>query len=188
MKQLIGLVVVGLVALAPGSAHAGGYIGFGMGANAKLHGDFVDHFDTTDATSARLTIGKRTGPLAIEGTFFGTELNSLTPRIAGGATSAVSAEVALKYFFNLQGRLEAYVGAGLNKTWITDENEDVMAEGFSGDGYSASLGLQYNLSALVAKASVWLDYTHAETTLTHASRAELNGGTRTLSVGLSFGF
>lgn len=189
MKQLSAILVMGFVAVAaPTSASAGGYIGLGVGANAKLHGDFSDHFTTTDTTAARITIGKRTGPLAIEGSFFGTQLNSVTARIAGAETSVVSAQVGLKYHFTLQSRLEAYIGGGLNKTWISDEDSDFMDEGFSGNGYSASVGLQYNLEAVLTRASIWLDYTHAQSTLTHASRAELDGGTRTLSIGLNLGF
>ncbi len=189
MKHLSALTVIGFIALAaPTAAHAGGYVGLGIGANAKLHGDFATHFNTADTSSGRIIIGHRTGPLAIEGSIYGTEVNSVTARVAGAETSVVAAEVALKYHFSLQGRLEAYVGAGLNQTWIADENADVMDDGFSGNGYSASVGLKYNLTAILGKAALWLDYTHTEATLNHANRAELSGGARMLSIGLSLGF
>lgn len=189
MKHLLGLFAVALIALAaPTSADAGGYIGLGIGTNAKLHGDLAAHFDSSDTSSARLTIGSRTGPLALEGSIYGTELRSVTARVAGSDTSMVSAEIGLKYYFNLQGRLEAYLGGGLNKSWINDENQAVMDEGFSGSGYSASVGLQYSLRAVLTQASVWLDYTHSEALLVHSSRADLEGGARTLSIGLSVGF
>lgn len=190
MKHLL-LVACAATAfvVAPARSHAGGYIGLGIGTNAKLHGDFVQHFDSTDATSLRFTLGKRTGPLAIEGTIFGTELRSITGRITSPELSAVTAEVGLKYHFELSGRLEAYVRAGLNHTWLVEDNQDFMAEdALSGNGYSGSVGLQYNLSALLGTAAVWLDYTHAQTTLTQFERADLSGGTRTLSIGLSVGF
>lgn len=174
--------------VAPASASAGGYIGLGFGANAKLHGDMADHFTTTDTTAGRITLGHRGGPLAIEGSIYGTQLNSTDARISGTETSAMSAEIGLKYFFNLQGRLEAYLGGGLNKTWIGDQNSDFMDGGYSGNGYSASVGLQYNLEAVLTRASIWLDYTHLQSSLTAASRPDLEGGTRTLSLGLSFGF
>ena len=190
MRHLSALIIIGFVALAaPASAHAGGYIGFGIGTSAKLHGNFADHFDASDSMSGRLTLGKRTGAIAIEGSIFNTDLRSVTQRVSGINTSLVSAEVALKYHFELQKRLEGYVRGGLSQTWIVEENQDFMSDtSHSGSGYSASVGLQYNLNAVLSKASIWLDYTHTQSTLTHSSRAELEGGTRTLSIGLQVGF
>src|SRR5688572_25429226 len=134
-----------LIALLSSSslAHAdGGYAGGGIGPGAGLAGEISTAFRSDESMNARVSIGQRVGPVALEASLFGAGLVGRGD-FAGRGTEydTVSLGVDLKYFFGLVGPLEFYPKLGLNKTWLTGGRDGLDYDGI---GWDLGLGLQYN--------------------------------------------
>lgn len=167
------------------SAHAGGYLAVGVGSDADIEGDLGSMYNAQGSDAARLAIGQRTGPVAIEASIFGTGLNSVSG--AEGDFSAISLGVDVKYFFSLTGPLEAYGRGGLNKTWLGADH-GVDGADLEGRGYSLGAGLQYSFRWLpLGEAAVWLDYSLQSLRLHDSNLAAVDGNVKLLTVGLSIG-
>jgi hypothetical protein len=168
------------------TAFAGGYIAVGVGSDAEIEGDLAGMFDADGANNGRLSIGQRSGPLAIEASIFGTDLNSAAG--AGGEYSTLSLGVDVKYYVSLTGPIEGYARGGLNKTWIgADEGGDVGVD-MEGRGYSVGAGLQYSFRLMpLGEAALWLDYTHQSVRLYDQALEQFDGNVKLLTVGLSIG-
>ncbi len=189
MHRVLAITVTGLIFIlgAAQSANAGGYVALGMGSEAELTGDFANNFNTDGASNGRFAIGQRTGPIAVEASIFGTDLYGP----AGASHSTLAVGVDLKYFVSLSGPIEGYGRAGLNKTWLADDEETTMPS-MSGRGYNFGAGLQYSFRLLpLGEVAVWLDYTHQTMNLFEesqsTSRSTLEGAANLMTVGVSVG-
>jgi hypothetical protein len=173
--------LLALVLSAP-AAHAGSYIGLGIGSEAPLTGDLGDRFATTDTRHGRLVLGKRFGQLAIEGSLYGTEF---TGPSGAGDFNTLSLGVDLKYHFGLAASFSAYLKGGLHKTWLQSGDDDPRVDSYRGGGHALGAGLQYDF----AIAALWLDYNRQSIELSSADgRADMNGGAKLLTLGLSLSF
>lgn len=191
MKQLLVLV---LLCAAP-SAHAQGfYLGLGVGGPADINDELGDYFDKADdesGGSGRIVLGKKLGPWAIEGVFFGTDM---VGRTDGGNYSALALGIDARYNLAITSGWDVYVRAGLNKTWLTPE-EDAYCDdcGWSGEGYQGrgidyGTGIQYTLRTMrLINVSFWLDFNRQVVRLRQEGSPTLDGKLSMVTLGLSVG-
>jgi hypothetical protein len=170
MKSLVASIFA-LAALG-GAAHAGTYVGLGIGTGAHTDGDLTQ-FDSSGSHSGRAVIGDRFGIVSVEGGlgYFGV-MNS------GRTYDAVSLGVAAKLSVPVTPVFEPYVRVGLEHTNLSGENGATYTA--SGDGWSGGLGLEYKLATL----SLWADYTKHDMTL---GDGRVDGAASMLTFGVSFG-
>src|SRR5690606_15763370 len=170
---------------APLAAHAGGgYISAGMGGGAGLDGELGTFFTTEDSGSARLSLGQRIGPVALEASLFGAGLVGQRAYVGMDAEyDTLTAGVDLKYYIGLTGPLEIYGKAGLNKTWLMEP--DGVQHDYDGRGWDLGGGVQFTIDTPMAMAAVWLDFTHLRTELREEGRRRLDGRMNMLTLGVS---
>jgi hypothetical protein len=181
MKSIasLALALLGLSTAAP-AAHASSYFLFGIGPKAGVNGDLDNNVDG-DTHALRFGLGQRIGPIALEGSVFGADLVG-----TGGNTftvdrefSTVSAGVDLKGFASIVGPLEIFGKAGLNQTWIMENDMD-------GAGWELGAGGQFVLDVEFGYAAIWADFTHQSMGLSDGNR-DVDGGLNMVMVGASLG-
>jgi hypothetical protein len=187
MKPLLVVALLALPLAVATPAAAGGYVAFGLGSDAVLTGDLGERFDSEATGSGRLGFGVRYGPLALEASGFGaTAATPLADDAPRGAFSPLSLGVDVKYHLAFLPVVEVYGRAGLNRTWLM--NDDSGSAGYSGTGHALGGGLQLPLRALpVVQAAVWLDYTRHTTRLESSAGDAVGGNAHLLMLGLSVG-
>ncbi len=189
-KSLLSAVVALPLLATFSSAHAGGYVGIGIGAQSNLEGDIATHFDTdAQSDTSRLMLGQRFGALAFEASVFGTQLRGKSAFTGKSDFATVSLGVDLKYYVGLLGGLEAYGKIGLNKTWLTGPATEGMD--YQGRGQEYGAGLQYTINLPLTQVGLWLDYSVQNTELREAQPkggASLDGEIRMMNLGVSVGF
>lgn len=184
-RSLPALAALGLLLGSASAAHAG-YISAGIGAEADLGGTLDEHFSTENTSSGRIAIGERFGAVALEASLFGTSLNGQSQLAGSGEYSTVSMGIDLKYHIPISGSFEAFVKAGLNKTWLASA-ADTMSE-YSGRGKELGAGVQYRLKLPITQAAIWLDYTLQDTELRSDNDRPLDGSVEMWTLGVSLGF
>jgi hypothetical protein len=176
MKPLALVATLGL--LAPAVAHAGTYVSGGIGTSASTDGTIGD-FGSDGQHSGRLEIGHSFGIISIAG---GLNYYGLHTQADWNALSTVA---VVKLDLPIVPLVNGYVRVGLEHTWITAPAGGT-AKDLDGNGWTGGLGVEYKLDAVLANASVWLDYTrHADT----FQRGNTTGdGTANMwTLGVSFG-
>jgi hypothetical protein len=172
---------------AAGVAHAdGGYVSLGAGPGAGLDGNIATPFDTDDSMNARLSLGQRMGPLALEASLFGAGLVGRNDFAGPGREyDTVSLGVDLKYFFGILATpLELYPKIGLNRTWLTGGRDALDYDGW---GWDLGAGAQLSFDRI----GIWLDFTHQRTNLRSDNELytrHLDGNLNLLSLGVSVYF
>ena len=164
----------------------GGYLSAGAGPGAGLSGNLATPFRTDDSLNARVSIGQRIEPLALEASLFGAGLVGRGDFAgAGREYDTLSLGVDLKWYFTLVGPLEIYPKIGLNRTWLTGGRDALDYDGW---GWDLGGGLQYSFDVV----GVFLDFTHQRTSLTDDNRTlpnrSLDGRLNMLSLGLAVSF
>jgi hypothetical protein len=177
MKSLVFAVIAG-VALVPAAAHAGGYVGAGIGTSASL-GGATGRIISDSSHSGRIVIGERLARVSIEGTLGSYGLN-FSNRDA--SFDARSLGAAAKLHLPLVEKLEGTVRVGLEHTWLAGAN----APDLSGDGWTGGLGLEYRLNLGLAATSVWLDYSRHSTALANGP-TKIDATADMWTLGLSIG-
>ncbi len=178
--------VLVLLLSAAGVAHAdGGYVAAGAGPGAGLDGNIATPFRTDDSMNARLSLGQRFDPIALEASLFGAGLVGRGD-FAGDGTEydTVSLGVDLKYFIGLVGPLEVYPKIGLNRTWLTGGRDALDYDGW---GWDLGAGLQLSFDQI----GVFLDFTHQRTRMrsdNDAINRNLDGRLNLLALGVSISF
>ncbi len=165
-----------LLLLAASPAAAGTYLGLGIGTAPSV-GESMSTLEPA-SRSARLTLGQRLGPLSLEGGAGGYELASATDAEA----RSVSVSGGGKVSFELQGQLEAFVRAGVERTWLSGDGMSTL----SGDGVYFGGGAELRLALPLGSTSVWVDYSRHQATLRN-ERTELEARTGVWTLGLSVG-
>lgn len=194
------LLSLAIVLGAAQSAHAGGYLSVGLGADALLGQDFRENFDAKAMTLGRVSVGARFGSFAIEGVMFGADLRATsmqilgqTPDSQGDDFSTTSLGIEGKYYFKLFSGIEGYGKLGINRTWLTADATVENPPEYQGQGYTVGAGLQYGLKVLPSiGASIWLDYNRQmvsldEVNLSNVSLPDLQGSSNMITIGLTLG-
>ena len=179
-------LLVAVLAAAGGIAHAdGGYVALGAGPGAGLDGNISTPFRTDDSMNARLSLGQRFDPLAVEASLFGAGLVGRGDFAGqGNEYDTVSLGVDLKYLIGLVGPLEAYPKIGLNRTWLTGGRDALDYDGW---GWDLGAGLQLSFEQI----GIFLDFTHQRTRLrsdNNAINRNLDGNLNMLSLGAAVYF
>jgi hypothetical protein len=173
MRKLLAM----LVALAPATAHAGGYVSAGLGSGPDLGGD-LQNLSGEGHASGRLAFGHGLGPVAVELGVTGYGVTGSMP--GGGSTEgeALSASISGKLFGGLVGNLDAFLRAGLQRTWIRTE----AMHDYDGQGYVVGVGLDYGLPL----AALWVEVDREYLDLAHDA-GRYSGTADTLMAGVRVG-
>lgn len=162
-----------------GTAEADSYIGLGIGTEAPIGGSLGEMVSTNDSHHGRLILGSGFGPLALEGSVFGTGL--------AGERSLIALGVDLKYTIGIAGGFGVYLKGGLHRAFLeADDNE--WLDQYDGNGYQYGAGMQYKFDLAVSSAALWLDYTRSHFELDDEEAAPVEGTGKLLTIGLSIGF
>jgi len=161
----------------PAAAHAGTYVGVGLGTSARTDGDFA-RFGTNGKHSGRIVLGERIGQVSVE-----AQLNDIGLIYRGVDANATSLGAVGALHLPLVSKLEGYVRFGLERTWLRGDSTVPDA---TGDGWTGGLGLEYRIDAVLANGSVWVDYTRHATKLTANSFA-YDGTANAWTVGITVG-
>jgi hypothetical protein len=151
------LVVTGLALSTP--ALADGYLGLGLGTQPSVN-DAMMSTAVPEGRSARGLAGVRLGNVALEGA-----LNGFSVIADAEDHNMYQLSAALKLSLPLGNHFEAFGRAGLERTWLSLGSGDL-----SGDGYLFGGGFEYRLSALIANASLFVDYNYHTATLEDGRR------------------
>ncbi len=166
------------VALVPAAAHAGGYVGAGIGTSAAVS-DSTGSLSSDTSHSARIVVGQRLSRVSIEGAYGAYGLASSN---RPAPFDARSLGLAAKLHLPLVDKLDGVVRVGLEHTWLAGDT----APDLSGDGWTGGLGLEYRLKLALASASVWIDYSRHATTL-QGGASKLDATADMWTAGVSIG-
>ena len=135
MKTLIASIFA--VAALASAAHAGTYVGVGVGTGAHTDGG-MGIFDSNDNHSGRLVVGDKLGMFSIEGGlgymglgYHATDWNAMSLGVAGKINVPITPV------------FEAYVRLGLESTRLSGSNGSEI----SGSGWTDGLGVEYHFAA-----------------------------------------
>jgi hypothetical protein len=177
-----GLLVVtglaaGLLAAAPRTASADGYLGLALGSEPGVNDNFAA-FAQPNGRSLRGLAGLRFGNVSLEGALNGFDVINFSQERTVYALSA-----ALKLSIPLGNNFEAFGRAGLERTWL---NVDDPQFDLTGDGWLAGAGFEYRLNAILANASLFIDYSVHRTTL-ESQRQKADATSRFWGLGFTVG-
>ncbi len=161
--------------LVAGTAHAGGYIGLGIGDGVGASGDV--RFDASGRTG-RILGGFRFGRIAAEASA------GRAPVIQQGGRpyDITQLSVAAKYSFPLSDGFEVFGRLGLHRTSLTSNvSADVDSKG---SGILFGGGAEFRSKLPV---SFWIDYTVANCSLNGPSDRDTGLTTRQWMIGASLG-
>jgi hypothetical protein len=153
-------LAAGLLVSFATTASADTYLGLALG-NEPAVNDSLRAVALPLGRSLRGLVGARFGNVSIEGALngFGVLTTDATDR------NVYQLSAALKLSIPLGNNFEGFGRIGLERTWlnIDDANLDL-----TGDGFQAGAGFEYRLNAVVANASLFVDYTVHRATLASA--------------------
>jgi len=160
------------------TASAGGYLGLALGAQPGINDDMESEAQPL-GRSLRGLVGLRFGNVSIEGAANG--FNVLTQN--HGEQTVYQLSGALKLSLPIGSNFEGFGRAGLERTWLNegDERYDLAGNGFVVGG-----GFEYRLDAVLAHASLFVDYNVHHATLAD-TRHEVDETTRIWSLGFTVG-
>ncbi|MBV8760829.1 MAG: outer membrane beta-barrel protein [Deltaproteobacteria bacterium] len=148
------LLAVALVAASASAASAGTYLGLGIGTAASGHvGDDASSQGTDGNRSGRLFLGFRFGNLSVEG-----GVMRFSQMFKNTADDATQLGADLKYSLPLGNGFEVFGRGGLQRTQLSNDQASI-----SGNGWLLGAGFEYRLNLGVTAASLFVDYTHSQT-------------------------
>jgi hypothetical protein len=152
------LLVLGLLVGTASAAHAGTYLGLGIGTGPGTTGDMA--FDK-DGRSGRLQLGVSFGHLAVEGIAGKLALTNED----NTAYDDITLGVAGKLNIPLADHFEAFGRLGYQHSFISP-SQDPNRPSLDGGGLFGGAGFEYKLSLAVTSMSLFVDYTVARSNLT----------------------
>lgn len=182
MRTAIALVI-GCLAVSS-TASAGGYLGLSLGTRPGGNDDFEARIGTASGRSLRGLAGWRFAPVSFGSFSAEAALNGfdvLAPRY--GEHTAYQLSAALKFNLPLGSDFEAFGRLGAERTWLTLNNNGFD---FTGDGFVLGAGFEYRLNAVLANASIFVDYNIHHATL-ESVRFDVDDTLRTWSLGFTIG-
>lgn len=175
-KGLMKSLALVAVLLAASTAHAGGYIGLGVGDGIGTSGDLEYR---ADGRTLKLIGGFAFGKLAIEGS---AQRADTVMIMTGRAYSLTQLGLAGKYSVPLSDGFELYGKLGLNRMNLGASDSSGL-DG-TGDGVLVGGGAEYRSKLPV---TFWVDYTVTNATLTIPSYHDTSLTTRQWMIGASLG-
>jgi outer membrane protein with beta-barrel domain len=175
MKRAL-LVATGLLAISS-TASAGGYLGLGLGTPPGVN----DEMATTaapDGRSLRGLGGMQFGRFSVEGA-----LNGFGVITHHGDQNVYQASVAAKYNLPLGNKFEAFGRAGLERTWLSLDDDRYN---FAGNGFLIGAGFEYRFDLSVTHASIFVDYMIHHASLEN-TRGKLDETSRIWGLGFTVG-
>jgi len=170
-------LAAGLLAASPRTASAGGYLGLALGSEPGVN-DNLDAIAHPNGRSLRGLAGLRFGNVSLEGALHGFDV------ITGDKERTIYAlSGALKLSIPLGNDFEAFGRAGLERTWLSYDDPRFDR---TGDGWLAGAGFEYRLNAILANASLFIDYTIHRTTLENP-REKVEATSRIWALGFTVG-
>lgn len=154
------LVLAGCLAISS-TAWAGGYLGIALGTEPGINDAFVQQEGQPVGRSLRGLGGVRFGKLSLEGALNGFTV--LTNSF--GEKTVYQLSGALKLNLPLGNGFEAFARAGLERTWLNQSDAVNQGIDLQGDGYLVGGGFEYRLDAVIANASIFVDYNVHHATL-----------------------
>lgn len=172
------VLVVGSLAISS-TASAGGYLGLALGTKPAANDDFETKLGTPSGRALRGLAGWRFGNVAVEAALNGFDV--LAPRY--GEHTAYQASLSLKLNLPIGNDFEVFGRVGAERTGLklNDNGFD-----FTGDGFLAGAGIEYRLNAVLANASIFLDYNFHHSTM-ESVRFDADQTLRIWSIGFSVG-
>jgi opacity protein-like surface antigen len=175
MKSLVAAAVL----LAASSAHAGGYIGLGIGDGIATSGD-IDY--AADGRTMKLIGGFAFGKLAVEGSAQRADVAMVGNTRTQSLTQL---GIAGKYSYPLSDGFEVYGKLGLNHATVSaNDGGSGMGIDGSGNGYLFGGGAEYRSKLPV---TFWVDYTVTNATITMPEYQDRSLTTRQWMIGASLG-
>jgi hypothetical protein len=147
----------------PALAHADGYVAVGVGTAADTGSS---DFAGDERLSGRLMLGQRISLLSVEAGVSGYGMEGMAP---GTDFDAVALGAGLKLNIPIVLGFEIFGRAGIERTWLEASDDDM--NDFSGNGYMAGAGVEYQLPLGVTDLSLWADWTR------HGAELDDNEGT-----------
>jgi hypothetical protein len=174
------LVATGLLAFAAKTASADGFLGLALGTDPSLNDEMQTRLQSHAlGRSLRALGGVRFGNLSIEGALNGFGVSSNR-----GDTTIYQLSAAVKYNLPLGNDFEALGRAGLERTWLSVGDDPYN---LAGNGFLAGAGFEYRLNAVLANASVFVDYTIHHATLQDSRNNQVDETSRVWALGFTVG-
>jgi hypothetical protein len=176
------LITLAVAVLIPSTASAGTYLGLGIGSAPEVNEE-ADRLESA-GRSGKVLLGMRWGNFSVEGAvgrFDMARRNDRGLMLPFGDT--YQASLAGKLSLPLGNNFEAFGRAGLHKSWIDAETDDLDV---SGDGYLIGAGIEYRLNLAIGQGSIFVDYQYNDTKL-EGDRFMFDGSSRMFTVGLTVG-
>lgn len=166
-----------LLAASSGVASAGTYLGLGIGTAPAIDNQL--EMDS-NGRSLRGLVGRRWGRFSIEGALGGFDGYGA----AGDPYDAYQGAIAAKLNLPLSDGFEAYGRAGLQRTWLSRQKEDLDADG---SGYVLGAGFAFRLDLGAADGSIFVDYQYTNVELEDGAMRTYDFNTRMWTLGLTIG-
>jgi hypothetical protein len=177
------LLVAALVTVTGTAANAGTYLGLGIGTGASVS-DSSNASYKADGRSARIALGYRFGWFSIEGMYSG--YGYLLDNGPGtGLFDSRSVQVAGKFNLALADRFELYGRLGFLRTDLTARDTGDSREG---DGYTASVGVEYRLNLVATDVSIYVDATHNQASFDSGDGIQVDQSAGMWTLGANIGF
>ncbi|HEY0193080.1 MAG TPA: outer membrane beta-barrel protein [Kofleriaceae bacterium] len=160
------------------TASAGTYLGMALGTDPSTNDGFASVAQPY-GRSLRGLLGFRFGNVALEGA-----LNGFSVTTQRDDQTAYQGSVGLKLSLPIGSGLEGFLRGGLERTWLSldDRKRD-----FTGDGFLFGGGFEFRLSAILADASIFVDYTFHKTTLENDARQSIDATSGMWGLGVTVG-
>jgi Outer membrane protein beta-barrel domain len=124
--------------------------------------------------------GMRFGNLSVEGA-----LNGFSVDTGRGAQTLYQLSAGARFNLPIGNDFEGFGRAGLERTWLNvgDPRYDL-----GGNGFLVGAGIEYRLSAVLANASLFVDYTIHHASLEDSRSNKLDETSRIWGLGFLIGF
>ncbi len=178
MRALLAAAAITL----PTAAHAGTYLGLGVGTEPAMSDSATPDYAQGSGRSLRILGGMRFGNFSLEANFDG--FGVVNPRVTTDNNEYALSGVG-KLSLPFGSGFEGYGRVGLERTWLSfggpSQND------FAGNGYLVGAGVELRLDALLAQASIFIDYTLHSTSMTNDAKGKLDQSYRMWTLGFSVG-
>jgi hypothetical protein len=160
------------------TASAGGYLGLALGTSPSTN-DAMNNVAQPLGRSLRGLLGIRFSNVSLEG-----GLNGFNVATQRGDQTVYQGSIALKLSIPIANNFEAFGRGGVERTWLSlgDSTRDL-----EGDGWLLGGGIEYRLNALVANASVFVDYMYHRTDLSNNAGTIHDASTGMWGLGFTIG-
>ena len=174
------IAVAAVLAATAATASAGTYLGVGVGPGPAVHADapLDEH-----GRAGRLIAGYSFSRLAIEGTATGFDLGHVD-RSRFTEYSVRQLAIAGKLSLPIGSGFEGFGKLGLHQTWFSS---DAMPGSVTGSGMLFGAGIALGLDAIIAKGSLFLEYSYSAADLDEAPATMSEVGTRLWMLGFTIG-